>query len=445
MFGYYFILALRSLRRTPALTALMILAIGVGIGASMTTLAMFRTAAADPIPGKSAELFTPQIDNCGSGCTFFQARPPSDRMPLLLSYRDAVGLLQLPTHDTQAAMYATGVTVIPPDPRSHPLQAAARVTGAGFFPMFQVPFEYGAPWGRREDDAHAAVVVITRALNDELFDGTNSVGRTLRLDDDDYRIIGVTDHWEPVPRFYDLLSRPLGDSDALFIPFTKAVDIHLQPAGYMVCSGGPTRPARDAWDGLIESDQCNWVDFWVELPSAAALQRYRQMLAAYANDQRRDGRFPWLPRVQLRDVTQWLRYLDVVPAEVRVAVMVSFGLLAACLINAMGLILARFLPRTLDISVRRATGATRPAIFLQNLIELGLIGVLGAGLGLLLTALGLQVSRRLLPVNLLALVRFDAADAGIAFALSIAAALIAGLYPIWRMSRVQPAFQLKVQ
>ncbi len=42
MFNYYFGLALRSLKRNIVLTVLMIAAIGVGIGASMTTLTVFR-------------------------------------------------------------------------------------------------------------------------------------------------------------------------------------------------------------------------------------------------------------------------------------------------------------------------------------------------------------------------------------------------------------------
>jgi putative ABC transport system permease protein len=49
VFSCYVNLALRSLRRNPALTLLMILAIGVGIGASMTTLTAFRAMGADPI------------------------------------------------------------------------------------------------------------------------------------------------------------------------------------------------------------------------------------------------------------------------------------------------------------------------------------------------------------------------------------------------------------
>ena len=62
MLGYYFFLALRSLRRTRMLTALMVLAIAVGIGASMTTLSVMFLLSGDPLPAKSGKLFFPQAD-----------------------------------------------------------------------------------------------------------------------------------------------------------------------------------------------------------------------------------------------------------------------------------------------------------------------------------------------------------------------------------------------
>ena len=42
MFGYYLDLALRSLKRNPVLTGLMITAIGFGIGTSMTSFCVSR-------------------------------------------------------------------------------------------------------------------------------------------------------------------------------------------------------------------------------------------------------------------------------------------------------------------------------------------------------------------------------------------------------------------
>ena len=62
MFGYYFSLALRSFKRNKALTFLMVLAIALGIGASMTTLTVFYVLSGDPIPQKSDKLFYPRID-----------------------------------------------------------------------------------------------------------------------------------------------------------------------------------------------------------------------------------------------------------------------------------------------------------------------------------------------------------------------------------------------
>jgi putative ABC transport system permease protein len=53
MFSYYFNLALRSFKRNKALTVLMVLAIALGIGASMTTLTVFHVLSGDPIPDKS--------------------------------------------------------------------------------------------------------------------------------------------------------------------------------------------------------------------------------------------------------------------------------------------------------------------------------------------------------------------------------------------------------
>ena len=62
MLAYYLRLALRSFRRNRALTALMVLAIALGIGASMTTLTVFKVLSGDPLPGKSDRVFLVQLD-----------------------------------------------------------------------------------------------------------------------------------------------------------------------------------------------------------------------------------------------------------------------------------------------------------------------------------------------------------------------------------------------
>ncbi|MDE1893260.1 MAG: ABC transporter permease, partial [Xanthomonadaceae bacterium] len=65
MIRYYLDLAWRSCRRSKALTALVVVLMGVGVASCMVTFAVFRAAAADPIPWKSNRLFVPQIDSFG--------------------------------------------------------------------------------------------------------------------------------------------------------------------------------------------------------------------------------------------------------------------------------------------------------------------------------------------------------------------------------------------
>jgi putative ABC transport system permease protein len=285
MFSYYVSLALRSLRRNVLLTVLMIVAIGVGIGASMTMLTMFRAASGDPIPQKAGQLFAAEIDNFGPlpYANNADSLPPPD-----MDYTDAVALMRAHQAPRQAAMYATSVSIIPPGTGQLAIQANARATYSDFFPMFDVPFVYGGPWTRGEDDAHAAVVVLTRVLNDRLFGGANSVGRTLTINDQAYQVVGVVGNWHPSPRFYDLdqitSQNTFSGVDQLFLPFTRAIDQQMMTA--LQCVG----PHGHGWEGILRSN-CIWIHFWAELPTPKAAAAYRLFLRNYAEEQRRIGRF----------------------------------------------------------------------------------------------------------------------------------------------------------
>ena len=65
MVGYYLHLAISSLRRNVMLTVLTVMAVGAGIGASMTMLTTLRAMSGNPIPEKSSQLFVPLIDVWG--------------------------------------------------------------------------------------------------------------------------------------------------------------------------------------------------------------------------------------------------------------------------------------------------------------------------------------------------------------------------------------------
>jgi putative ABC transport system permease protein len=453
VFGYYFTLALRSLRQNVALTALMIIAVGVGIGASMTTLSIFRTMSGDPIPDKSRQLFVPQIDNFGPAAAGRLGNAlPADRLPPYMTYTDAVALMRAHVAARQAAMYYTSAAVAAPNSAALPSYALLRATYTDFFTMFDVPFEYGAPWSAADDAARAPLVVLSRKLNDQLFGGTNSVGRTVTLDDKAYRVAGVIRDWNPLPRFYDLGAGggtvfAFFTADQIFLPFTTAVARNLpQGEGGSQC---PKVPAAGK-DGYLHSE-CDWIQMWVELPNAAATRAYRTYLTNYAAQQRQLGRFNWTPRIAVRNVRQWLLYHHVVSNDISMLALVSFAFLLVCLLNAVGLMLAKFMARSSQVCIRRALGANRRAIFTQCMVEAGMIGVVSAVVGIGLSILGLLIARGMFtrPVGVIptpaALTRLDGGDIVIAVLLSVGATLLAGLYPTWRATRVQPAWQLKVQ
>ena len=437
MLSYYFDLGLRSLRRNAVLTLLLVTAIAVGIGASMTTLTVFRAMSGDPLPQKSAHLFVPQIDSRGPQGGDAQTE---DHLADRLTYIDAMALMKAHAAKRQTAIYSSVIGLRPADPKQKPFMTRVRLAYADFFPMFDVPFLYGHPWSAIDDDNHAPVVAITRSLNDRVFGGANSVGKTLDLGGKNYTIIGVLDKWEPIPQFYDIGRTPFLGKDEVFMPFTYAIEQQLTITGHMSCfSDEPV-----GFDARLKSD-CIWGRFWVELSTPEEVARYRTFLDNYASEQRRVGRFNWPPRTQLRDLMTWLKYNRVVPGEVKILILVSFGFLLVCLLNAMGLMLAKLMSRSADIGVRRALGASRSAIFWQCLVETGVVGLVGGLFGLVLTALGLWTARSLLPSEFIAVTHLDAADVLVALILGIGSTVAAGLYPTWRASHVQPAWQLKAQ
>ncbi|MEW9624305.1 ABC transporter permease [Rhodanobacter geophilus] len=434
MFAYYFQLGLRSLRRNPALTLLMVMAIGFGVAASMITYSVFRAVSGNPIPGKSAQLFTPQVD--GWGPQQNRKGEPAEA----LDYIDAMALMRAHEAKRQTLLYPVQLSVMPGGDRDLPLAANGYAVYGDFFPMFDVPFQYGSGWHAQDDQARSAEVVISGQLNQKLFGGANSVGRTVTLSGHDYRVVGVTRHWDPKPRFFDLFSTSgFADASDFYVPLTRALDQQMRTSGTNSCRGKLT---YTTWDGWLQSN-CVWITPWVELDSPAEVASYRSFLANYAADQQHAGRFNWAPNVRLRDVMQWLDYEKVVPPESRISLLVAMGFFLICLVNTIGLLLAKFMRRAGEIGVRRALGATRGEIYTQYLIEAGTVGLAGGVLGLLLTAVGVGGVGVLFQPEIARLAKLDPSLVALTLVVAIVATVLAAFYPAWRAAHVQPAWQLK--
>jgi putative ABC transport system permease protein len=332
---------------------------------------------------------------------------------------------------------------IEPARRDQPMTYVAGIaTTRDFFTMFEVPLLYGQAWSADDDKRGARVAVLSRKASEKTFGKKDPVGQHIRIWNTDFTIVGVIDAWHPLPRYYHLVNGSGGDysgEDEIMIPLRTAIALELPSNGSTSCSA----EMAPGFQALLDSE-CIWLQPWFELASAADRPALQSWLDAYVADQRKLGRFERRAPNQLFNVMEWIAFLEIVGKDNRASVWLSFGFLLLCMVNTMGLLLAKFANRAPEVGVRRALGASRFAIFKQFLLEAGVVGLAGGLLGLALAAgalwaIGTQ-SKELSVVT-----HMDWAMLAATFAIAVAASLLAGLLPTWRAAQVTPALQLKSQ
>ena len=442
MLGYDLRLALSSMRRTPALTALMISAIGLGVSACIVTLTVHHAMSGNPIWWKNNVLYAVTMDSRDlqpSG-----SAPGANRGPDQLSYRDATYLYgsDIPRRKAIMATVSAWLSGVPG--QSGPALIRARATSGDFFRMFDVPFAYGGPWDAAADRGPEPVIVLSRKANAKLFGGADSVGRSILFNNRLFRVIGVLARWDPQPRFYDMTVDAFEDQDDVFIPYAWDAQLSMAPRGHTSCWGSDN-PQTFA---QLTGSSCVWILLWVELPDAASRGRFQAFVDSYWVAQRRTGRFQRPRDNRLWRVSQWLTLHHVVTDQSRLLLRLAFAFLAVCLINTVGIELTKFLRTAPVIGIRRALGASRRHVFQQHFVETALIALAGSVLGLALSWAELGAVHALYTGSNDAygrLAHFDPMGALWALGLAALATIIAGLYPAWRIGRVPPAIYLKSQ
>ncbi|HZW60257.1 MAG TPA: ABC transporter permease, partial [Woeseiaceae bacterium] len=254
MFRYYLKLGMLSIRKNPVLSALMVAAIAIGIGACMTMVTIHYVMSGDPIPQKSKQLFYVQLDSWDPN----EAADEPDEPPDQVTYLDATALLEAGKARRQVVSYRSGRIIQPPGAEARPFDVDVRSTSADFFAMFDVPFLYGSGWDHTADAQQEQVVVINRDTNDRLFGGENSVGNRITMNGDTYRVAGVIDEWLPTPKFYDVTTGAFNDPEAVFMPFSVSIAKEMPGHGNTNC----WKPIPDGgWESFLNSE-CVWMQFW---------------------------------------------------------------------------------------------------------------------------------------------------------------------------------------
>jgi putative ABC transport system permease protein len=224
----------------------------------------------------------------------------------------------------------------------------------------------------------------------------------------------------------------------MFMPFHIGSELRIR-------TSGNTSGWKD-WGPEYEDQlrsEAVWIQYWVQLDTPQQKEAYLAYLDGYTNEQKKLGRFGRPLNNKLRDVREWLAFQRVVPEEARALLIISILFLLVCSVNLIGILLGKFLGRSAEVGVRRALGASRRWVFMQHLIECELIGILGCVFGLGLTVVGLRVLDRMFDARLN--FHLDPTMLVVALALALVSAMIAGIYPAWRICRIQPGLHLKMQ
>jgi putative ABC transport system permease protein len=360
-----------------------------------------------------------------------------------MGWLDAQALLRDAQGARRTVLYGVTMTLTPARPGLERSLERGMAATADFFGMFGAPFAAGGAWSAVDDERGADVLVLSAPFARKLFgeqaDVRSLIGRSVQLDNRNFRVAGVLADWQPVPRVYRILgSGVLGPVEPYFLPLRSALALELPNQGWVNCSG----TVEPGWAGFLRSE-CNWLQYWVEL-APQDVAGYRAYLQRHVAEQRRLGRMPRSATAELTPLAQWTAERGVVSDDARLQAALALAFFAACLVNVMGLLAARYAARAGEVGVRRALGATRGQVFAQFLVESSVIGIAGGALGLLLSlgALALLGRRN---EGLATVAQMNGPLLAATVVLALAGALLAALWPTWRAAGVRPALQLKSQ
>ena len=297
---------------------------------------------------------------------------------------------------------------------------AARVT-AGFFELLGIVPAAGRPFSSAEDRAGAArVAVIGYGLWQRKFGGDRSmVGRSVVLDGQPVTIVGVLPAAAPIPG-----AQQLGD----LVRLARSIDV-FRPAAF---SANELRSSGDLDYGVI-----------VRLRPGAGPDVIRAELdalePAVSEQTGDDGR--------KRTLALPLQALIVRNARRSLLVLLSAtaALLVIVCVNLANLLLARHVGRRREAAIRTALGASRTALVVESLVESLLLALAGGAIGCLVAIALTRVIAAAAPPELprLNAPAFDARVLIFSMLTTIAAGLLVGTLPAFRLAGVDPGDTLK--
>jgi predicted permease len=397
--------ALRALGRNPGYAAIVILILAVGIGANTAMFSIVDGVLLRALPFHEPEqLYAVQE----SVPKFANLAPdfPVNAMHFREWRKRWTAAEQIALIDSRAFNLTSG---------GEPERVNASRVSANLFPLLGVQPQIGRGFLEEEDnEGRDQVVLLSDGLWRRRFHADpNVLGQKIVLNDSPYEVIGVMPAGLKMPRVSQLQSMHLNDDDPdIWKPFAATKD-DLEVMGNFnfgclvrMKKGVPASRALDELN-VIEADIIRDLPEKIEL--LAKMSPLQEQLTG-------------------RSRKALLLLLSAVGAV----------LLIVC-VNIANLMLARATGRRREFAIRAAVGASTRRLLRQMLTESLVVAALGGALGIAIAYGALGVILNNAPdVARMSEVRIDGRVLAVACGLSLLSALLFGLLPAWRASRLDP-------
>jgi predicted permease len=395
--------ALRMLLRSPGFSFIAIATMALGVGATTAIYSLIDATLLHPLPYPNPrELVRVEDDLPGAGAQDVGISVPE--------WRDleSSGIFQ------SAAITGTGANVNLTG-SAQPLRLSFKQVTPNYFVVLAVDAQLG-----RTFDPHDATpgynleVVISDGLWRSVFGADpRIIGKTLRLDNDDYHVVGV------MPRGF----RDQGSSSE-----EQNVELWLGAGFVGVPFDAPRRGSRLRSRAVI-----------ARLKPGLAISAAQGHLNALVESLKKQ--YPAEYPSQAAWTVRLIPLSETVVGSVRQSLILLFGavglvLLISC-VNVANLLLAKATLRGREIAVRQALGAQRRRLIRQFLAESLLLFLLGGVAGFAILFVARKFLLQLVPESLPHLNDISINWGVLAFALAVSAVAgtVFGLAPAWLMSR----------
>jgi predicted permease len=380
----------RMLLKHPGFTVVVILTLALGIGANAALFSVVNGVLLNPLPFPEPEQLV----------MLHQSKPNFEQGAIPYpNFRDWQKDNQ--TFSAMAITRGHGFSLMGTGEAE---RVSARLVSGEFFSVLGVKPQLGRNFTPDEDRGAAAlVVIISDAFWQRKFAASpDVVGKSLRLDDNSYTVIGVL---------------PVG------FPLFRTTDVFALIGQW----NSPAMQSRMAALGLHGVGRIKPGVTFAE--AQADMDRVMRNLAALYPDANRGNGAKLVPLKEQMVGDVRLTLLLLLGA-------VGFVLLIAC-VNVSNLLLARSTGRVREFAIRAALGAGQWRLLRQLLTESMLLALVGGGLGLLLAGWGTQAALGVLPTALPRAqeVGLDTRVLLFTLAVSLLTGVLSGLAPALKVSQ----------